>query len=306
MRAGEKRMRGFVAAWGMPFFIAARLLFSPPTVDAGEAELPPLTTVENNPRLPGKFIWADLVTDDVAKARDFYAQVFGWQFWGMGGYAIAMNDGQPLAGMFQKPRPGNDAKAKPRWFGYISVPNVGKAVRAVTKAGGRVIAPAKDFPDRGEQAVFADREGAIFGVMKSSHGDPEDVLAEPGDWIWMQLLSRDARNAAEFYRAVAGYEIVENTAATRLNDYVLASKGFARATVRTLVAKRPDVNPTWLPYLRVKSVSETVNKARQFGGSVLIEPKPEVFEGAIAVLADPTGAAVGIMEWRPELMKGSK
>ena len=290
-----------IPAWQV---IVVFFFFITATAWAGDAELPPLTTVEGNPRLPGKFIWADLATDDVAKARNFYAQVFGWQFWGMGNYIIAMNEGQPLAGMFQKPRPANDPKARPRWFGYISVPNVGKAARAVTKAGGRVLAPAKDFPERGEQAVFADREGAIFGVMKSSAGDPEDYLAEPGDWVWIQLLSRDPRNAAEFYRGVAGYEIVENTSANRLNDYVLVSKGFARATVRTLVSKRADVNPTWLPYVRVKSVSETVSKAKQFGGSVLIEPKPEVFEGKIAVLADPTGAAVGIMEWRPDLMKG--
>lgn len=273
---------------------------------AGDTELPPLTTVGNNPRLPGKFIWADLVTDDVPKARDFYAQLFGWQFWGVGNYSVAMNAGQPLGGMFQKPRPANDPKAKARWFGYISVSNVNKAQRAVTKAGGRVLAPPKEFPKRGEQAVFADREGAIFGVMKSSVGDPEDVLAEPGDWIWIQLLSRDARNAAEFYRAVAGYDVVENNAANRLNDYVLVSKGFARATVRTLATKRQDVNPTWLPYVRVKSVSDTATKAKQLGGSVLIEPKPEVFQGGVAVLADPTGAAIGILEWRPDLMKGGR
>ena len=273
---------------------------------AGDTELPPLTTVEKNPRLPGKFIWADLVTDDVPKARDFYAQLFGWQFWDAGNYSIAMNQGQPLGGMFQKPRPANDPKAKPRWFGYISVPNVSKAERVVTKVGGRVLAPAKEFPKRGEQAVFADREGAIFGVMKSSAGDPEDVLAEPGDWIWIQLLSRDARTAAQFYRAVAGYEVMENNAPNRLNDYVLVSKGFARATVRTLATKRQDVNPTWLPYVRVKSVSDTVSKAKQLGGSVLIEPKPEVFEGGVAVLADPTGAAIGILEWRPDLMNGRR
>lgn len=273
---------------------------------AADTEFPPLTTVEGNPRLPGKFIWADLVTDDVAKARDFYAQVFGWQFWGMGNYVVAMNDGQPLGGMFQKPRPANDPKAKPRWFGYISVPNVGKAARAVTKAGGHVLAPAKDFPKRGEQAVFADPEGAIFGVMKSSSGDPEDALAEPGDWIWIQLLSRDAKKAGEFYRAVAGYEVLDNPAPNRLNDYIFASEGYARATVRTLATKRADVNPTWLPYVRVKSVSETVAKAKQLGGTVLIEPKPEIFEGGIAVIADPTGAAVGLMEWKPDLMKGGK
>jgi predicted enzyme related to lactoylglutathione lyase len=271
---------------------------------AAQAELPGLTTASGNPRLPGKFIWADLVTDDVPAAVKFYSQLFGWQFFGIGNYSIAMNDQRPLAGMFQKQRP--DPKTKPRWFGYISVPNVAKAQRAVLKGGGRVIAAPQDFPKRGEQAVFADPEGTVFGVIKSSLGDPEDFLAEPGDWIWIQLLSRDAGKAAQFYSSVGGYEVIENTAANRLNDYVLTSKGFARATVRTLVTKREDVNPTWLPYVRVKSVSETVAMAKQLRGSVLVEPRPEVFEGKIAVLADPTGAAIGIMEWRPDLMKGGR
>ena len=291
---------------GMIRKIIITAAFAALSMSAADTALPPVTNVENSPRLPGKFIWADLVTDDVPKARSFYAQVFGWQFWGVGNYSVAVNNHNPIGGMFQKPRPANDPKAKPRWFGYISVPNVGKAERAVTKAGGRVLAPAKDFPKRGEQAVFADREGAIFGVMKSSAGDPDDLLAEPGDWIWIQLLSRDARNAAEFYRAVAGYDVVENNAANRLNDYVLVSKGFARATVRTLVTKREDVNPTWLPYVRVKSVTDTVKKAKEVGGSILIEPKPDILGGGIAVIADPTGAAIGILEWRPDLMKGAR
>ena len=300
-RGGDTAPYLAVRRW---FFVS--LFFFAASLPAAEPEFPPLTTVEGNPRLPGKFIWADLVTDDVAKARNFYAQVFGWQFWGMGNYMIAMNDGQPLAGMFQKPRPANDPKAKPRWFGYISVSSVGKAEKAVTKAGGRVLMPAKNFPKRGEQAVFTDREGAIFGVMKSTSGDPEDVLAEPGDWIWIQLLSRDPRNAADFYRTVGGYDVSENTSAHRLNDYVLVSKGFARATVRTMVTTNAEVKPTWLPYVRVQSVSATVTKAKNAGGSVLIDPKPEVFEGKIAVIADPTGAAVGVMEWSPELMKGGR
>ena len=273
---------------------------------AADSELPPLTVDPGYPRLAGKFIWADLVTDDVLKARTFYSQLFGWQFWGVGNYLMAVNNDTALGGMFQKAPPANDPKAKPRWFGYISVPNVAKAQRAVTAAGGRVLAPAQDFPKRGEQAVFADPEGAIFGVMKSSSGDPPDYLADPGDWIWIQLLSRDARKATEFYRAVGRYEVVENTAANRLNDYILTSKGYARATVRTLATKREDIKPTWLPYVRVKSVSDTVAKAKQLGGGVLIEPKPELFQGGVAVIADPTGAAIGVLEWRPELMKGAR
>jgi predicted enzyme related to lactoylglutathione lyase len=274
-------------------------------VTAEPPKLPPLTSVPGSPRLPGKFVWADLVTDDVPAARKFYAQLFGWTFRDFGGYVIAANDERPLCGMFQRPRP-TDQSAKPRWFGYISVPNVARAERVVTKSGGRVLAAPRKFPGRGEQAVFADAEGAMFGVIKSSSGDPQDFLADPGDWIWIQLLSRDGHKAAEFYREVGGYEIITNLETNRLSDYVLASEGYARATVRTLRKDDEKVRPTWLPFVRVQSVSESVAKAKQLGGKALIEPKPDLFDGKVAGIADPTGAAIGILEWTEGLAKGGR
>jgi predicted enzyme related to lactoylglutathione lyase len=270
-----------------------------------QSVLPPLTTVSGSPRLPGKFVWADLVTDDVRGASTFYARLFGWTFQEYGGYLIGANEERPLCGMFQRERP-KDRSAEPRWFGYISVSSVPKASETVTKAGGRVLAEPKKMPKRGEQAVFADPEGAIFGVIKSSAGDPEDFMAYPGDWIWIQLLSRDAQKAAEFYRGIARYEVVENTASNRLSDYVLTSEGFARATVRTIPKAHPEVKPTWLPFVRVKNVGEAIRQARDLGAKTLIEPRSEVLDGKVAVIADPTGAAIGIMEWPEGLAKGGQ
>src|SRR5215472_13571131 len=104
--------------------------------------LPPLTTVSGSPRLPGKFVWADLVTDDVRTASTFYARLFGWTFEDMGGYLIGANEERPLCGMFQRERP-KDRSAEPRWFGYISVSSVARARETVNKAGGRVLAEPK-------------------------------------------------------------------------------------------------------------------------------------------------------------------
>src|SRR5262249_39012090 len=159
------------------------------------------------------------------------------------------------------------------------------------------LAPPQQLPERGEQAVFADPEGAVFGVLASSSGDPEDFLADVGDWIWIQLLSRDARRAAAFYRDVAGYEVVENDEVERLGDYLLVSEGYARATVRTLSSARPDVQPTWLPFVRVRSIGESVAAAKRLGGAVQLEPSPALLDGRVAVVADPTGAAIGLLEW---------
>jgi hypothetical protein len=268
--------------------------------------VPPLTTVSGSPRLPGKFVWADLVTDDVASAERFYAQLFGWTFQDMGGYLIAANEERPLCGMFQRALPAGQPEARPRWFGYISVASVERAQRAVAKAGGRVLAAPKKLPKRGEQAVFADPEGALFGVVKSSSGDPQDFKADPGDWIWIQLMSRDGVQAAEFYREVGGYKVIQNTSSKRMSDRVLASEGFARATVRTIPKGNENVHPTWLLFLRVQSVSESVTQAKQLGGKVLLEPRPEFLESKVAVIADPTGAAIGLLEWSDELLKGGR
>jgi predicted enzyme related to lactoylglutathione lyase len=284
---------------------AALLLCTSRTFASDAPPLPPLTTVSGSPRLPGKFVWADLVTDDVATAQKFYASLFGWTFRNLGGYVIASHDERPLCGMFQRARP-KDQSSHPRWIGYMSVGSVQKAQRAVTGAGGKVLAPPQKFPKRGEQAVFADADGAVFGVIKSSSGDPQDFLADPGEWIWIQLLSHDARKAAEFYRNVGGYKIIENIEPGKLSDYVLTSEGYARATVRTIRSDQEKVRPTWLPFVRVQSISESVTKTAQLGGKVLIEPKPELFDGKVAVIADPTGAAIGILEWSGGAVTGGQ
>lgn len=274
-------------------------------VSLNAGELPLLSTVSGSPRLPGKFVWADLVTDDTAAAQAFYTRLFGWRFYDTGGYAIGLNDERPLCGMFQRPRP-KDQSAHPRWFGYISVPSVAKAEKTVTNLGGKVMAAAREFPKRGAQAVFADPEGALFGVIKSTSGDPGDFKPDLGDWIWIQLMSRDGRKATEFYSKIAGYKVVENTSATRLSDYVLTSGGYARATVRTIPPEQEDVRPTWLAFVRVASVKEKVDQARNLGGKVLLDPKPELLDGKVAVIADPTGAAIGLMEWIDATQKGGR
>jgi uncharacterized protein len=294
---GGKRAGAVLAAAGLAWLSLPGFAAEPPA-------LPPLTTAPGSPRLPGKFVWADLVTDDVAAARRFYSGLFGWTFRDLGGYVVAANDERPLGGMFQRPRPADRPQAKPRWFGYISVSSVEKAGKTVTKGGGRVLVAPRKYPGRGEQAIFADAEGAIFGVIRSSSGDPQDFEADPGDWIWIQLLSRDGKKASEFYGKVGGYEVAENTASDRLSDYVLVSKGYARATIRTISSALAGVQPSWLPFVRVKSVRDAVAQAKQLGGTLLLEPNPERLQGRVAVIADPTGAAIGLLEWSDGLLTG--
>ena len=87
---------------------------------------------------------------------------------------------------------------------------------------------------------------------------------------------------------------------------MLTSEGYARATVRTIPSVDEKVQPTWLPFVRVKNVAESVARAKQLGGKVLVEPRPGLLDGNVAVIADPTGAAIGILEWHEGLLKGGR
>jgi hypothetical protein len=57
---------------------------------------------------------------------------------------------------------------------------------------------------------------------------------------------------------------------------------------------------------RVKNLGESLALAKQLGGTVRFAPKPELFDGKVAVIADPTGAAIGLMEWSDTMAKGAR
>jgi hypothetical protein len=187
------------------------------------------------------------VTDDVPKATAFYKGLFGWRFDSWGGYLLAMNNDRQIAGVFQRPRPA-DPKAKPRWFGYISVPSVAKAERVVVQEGGPHHRPASEVSRSWRAMSVGGQRGALFGVIRSADGDPGDFGRDVGDWIWIQLWSRDARKATEFYREVAGYTLHENTTNERSHDYILVASEYARGTMLTL-PESSTVHPTWLAFV---------------------------------------------------------
>lgn len=253
------------------------------------------------PYLAGKFVWAEFVTDDLAVAQRFYGGLLGWTFREQDGYVTAFNGEEPVAGLFYHTRPQNDA-AKPRWICYLSANNLSQATQSVQAAGGVVRVPAIRIPGLGERVVLADPEGALFGLIHLQAGDPEDYLADPGSWIWAQLLSRNIDAAATFYQKVGGYELFRDPQGSRGKQDLLVRDGYARAAVTLISPRRQQegVTPVWLPFLHVEHVAETLKRVPTLGGQVLLPPDPGLFDGRVALVADPSGGVVGLMEWDAE------
>ena len=280
--------------------VAAALLASATGVaSAADRFWPPIVDPPTGQYTPGRWVWGDLVTADVAVAADFYGKVFGWTFETYGGdddrqtYTLALADGLPIGGLVFDERAMKGKVPSARWIGLISVPDVRTAADAVTRGGGKVVVAPTLLGERGETAVFQDPEGTLFGVVHSRNGDPADYLGDLNEWIWIDLWTANVDQATKFYSSVAGYTVVPLEKPGLRNGAHLVSGNFVRAGV--MEKKDANLSSVWLPYLRVADAQAATDKARAAGGSVVREPVA-LGQVIVAIIADPTGAPVGVAQ----------
>lgn len=297
-RHARRAARGLplaLAAWGL---VATSL---PAAAAAPAFSLPPITQVPAGAtpeHHAGKPVWAELITPDLAGAKLFYGGLLGWTFQDLhalgGDYAVAYLNGRPVAGLLQQiPANGHH----PAWLTFLAAADVDTAVRLAVDHGAKVVYGARTFPDRGRQAVLADPEGAVFAVLASSSGDPPDYLPDVGQWIWSSLLANNPDTDAAFYQSVLGYEVFPLTSVDDRQHLLLASDDSARASINTLPEGLMHRHPHWLDFVRVNDAGALAIQAVRLGGRVLVEPQADRHGGMVAVVADPSGAAIGLMEW---------
>lgn len=119
-----------------------------------------------------------------------------------------------------------------------------------------------------------------------------------GRFTWYELMTSDLAGAQTFYGAVAKWAMRDSGAQGM--TYILASAGSTPvAGLMTL----PDhlvanhVPPHWLGYVGVDDVDAAVAEVLRLGGSVHAPADNIPDVGRYAVVADPQGAAFGLMTW---------
>ena len=115
---------------------------------------------------PGTPIWNEIMTPDIPRATQFYADVLG-----MGSEAAPMGDdtytvltnakGRQIGGAMNPPM----EDVPPHWNIYFNVEDVDATVAKTVELGGQVVAPAFDVEGVGRMAVLADPQGAMFNLM---------------------------------------------------------------------------------------------------------------------------------------------
>ncbi len=245
----------------------------------------------------GLFVWHDLITGDLAAAREFYTALYGWDVKpeDMGGghtYDMIKTAGREIGGMIHM----DPAHGVPtHWMSYVLVADAQATVDAAQRLGGGIVRPVAPIPNVGCFAVLRDPQGATFAVFQpdmTGAPPPDEGLPEgPGTFCWHELLAQDADRAAPFYVGLFGW-----THATQemgeFGTYHLFRRGEDMvAGMLPMPADAPGPS-AWLPYVFVEDLEDAVAHTTRLGGAVCVPPTavPEV--GRFAVVSDRQGATI--------------
>lgn len=249
--------------------------------------------------LPGKFVWFEHLSNDIAAARAFYEKLFGWNaevmpMTGTDPY-VMIHNGESGIGGYAPTRVG----APTQWMSYLSVQDVDSSYKAALAAGAKSVVAPIDYGSAGRMATIADPTGGVFSLWRGTQGDPPEVeTTPPGGWIWNELTTQDDKTALAFYEKVFAFDhdamqMPEGT------YYVLKQGGKGRAGLW----KAPDASiPTmWMPYVCVVDADATASQAKQLGANVVVAPSDIPNVGRFATFIDPQGAAISILKPNPTM-----
>ena len=233
------------------------------------------------------FVWAELITDDLAAATSFYGAVLGWR----GSAAPGTHDlvvhldvariAGPICGM--RPRQPNDARpvggaidpTVDRWNVRLSPP---RPPRAADPAGDQLLRPRSPGPRLGR-------------------------WASPSSLCFAELRTQDVEGARRWFerRLDAILEPVDPLADPGLGTFVMQSSVDPSLNVACVVDEPDPAEVGWVPCVQVASLASTLEDARLAGVAAVRErPVPQGCAGtAAAELTDPGGARFVLVENGP-------
>ena len=126
---------------------------------------------------------------------------------------------------------------------------------------------------------------------------PTLVLGAP---CWIDLYSSDTERAKDFYGQLFGWTTMDP--GPDYGGYFLFQKDGKVVAGCMGNDGEQGVPDMWTIYLSTDDADRTVEAVKASGGTVLMEPMDVTQNGRFAMVADPSGAAVGI--WQPREVSG--
>jgi predicted enzyme related to lactoylglutathione lyase len=247
----------------------------------------------------GQFSWVDLSSHDMAEAKRFYGEVFGWsvedQDTGGGPpYAIFTNDGNQVAGLGQM---SDEMKAQgipPHWSNYINVDDAEAVTKKATSLGANLMFPVMQVVEAGWMSMIVDPTGAPFAIWQKNQHIGAGQVNDPGCFCWNELATRDVEGAKTFYGELFGWTFEENRDG-EAPYWIVRNQGRMNGGMMGIAKDWGDVPPHWGVYFTVEDADATAANIQKMGGKVVMAPF-DVSIGRIGINADPQGGHFNIFQ----------
>lgn len=131
--------------------------------------------MKNDLKKHGIFSLNELLTTDLASAKEFYGKLLGWRFtettdiYG-NPYLVIFKNGTEVGGMMLKDGIIPD-DVPPLWDSYVSVDDVETSAKRVEDLGGKIVLPPTDIPKVGRFCVIRDPQGASLNLITYTDDD---------------------------------------------------------------------------------------------------------------------------------------
>jgi uncharacterized protein len=128
----------------------------------------------------------------------------------------------------------------------------------------------------------------------------------PGTFSWVELATTDQKEAVAFYRSLFNWDVNEQPIgpAETYSMFLLRGKEVGAAYTMRPEERQTGAPPHWNLYVTVRSVDDTVKRARELGAKLLAPPFDVMDAGRMAVLQDPAGAVFQV--WQAKDHIGAK
>lgn len=114
-----------------------------------------------------KLVHWEIVGPDADAMKEFYGELFGWDFQsppGFGDYHMTVADQTGLGGAVGK---GNEEMSSYVTL-YIEVPDITARLAAIEAAGGKTVMPRTEVGDMVTFGMFIDPAGNLIGLVESA------------------------------------------------------------------------------------------------------------------------------------------
>lgn len=248
---------------------------------------------------PGTVCWAELGTTDPAAARSFYEALFGWNTNEVpmpdGPYTLLQKDDRDVGGIYPLNEDQRAQHVPPHWMLYTAVEDADATAESARAHGATVSVEPMDIPNVGRMAVLADPEGATFAVMQPGDHPGFSAKDEPGALCWTELSTRDPKAATDFYGTLFGWDARDQ--AMPGGAYTMLSvDGTDVAGMVTMNEEWGDMPAAWMPYFGIADIDAALEQVTEHGGEVAMGPIEADGVGRFAVVQDPQGAFVSIIQ----------